>query len=59
MKIFIASLLADTYHQGQVLALAGPVDCGKSLFQKMITRFFGGRFAKAGMFIKNKTPFKR
>ena len=48
-----------TQHRpGQVLALVGPVDCGKSLLQSaIITPALGGRCADPGLFFTGKTDF--
>jgi hypothetical protein len=43
IKVYCESLMTDFYHPGQALGLAGPPGCGKSVFQKLITRIFGGR----------------
>lgn len=42
---------------GQLLAVAGPVGCGKSLLQKLITVMLGGRMAKPYMFFMGYTAF--
>ena len=48
----------DRYLPGHVLALVGPPDCGKSMFQKMIlTPAFGGRVSDPGQWLKNETTF--
>jgi hypothetical protein len=57
LKTFCESLRADIYHPGQALGLAGPPGCGKSVFQKLITRIFGGRSGRAAMFLKKRTDF--
>jgi hypothetical protein len=48
---------ARKFQPGQALALAGPVDAGKSLTQKLITLIVGGRSAKAAMFLQGRTDF--
>lgn len=46
------------YLPGQVLAIAGPPDCGKSMFQKMVlTPAFGGRVMDPGLWLQEKTTF--
>lgn len=42
---------------GQLLAIAGPVGCGKSLLQKLITIMLGGRMAKPYQYLMGLTPF--
>lgn len=42
---------------GQLLAVAGPVGCGKSLLQKLITIMLGGRMAKPYQYLMGLTPF--
>jgi len=42
---------------GQLLAVAGPVGCGKSLLQKLITVMLGGRMAKPYQYLMGLTPF--
>lgn len=42
---------------GQVLALAGPKQCGKSLLQNLITVLFGGRSAKPYRYMSGMTQF--
>lgn len=43
---------------GQVLALIGPANCGKSLLQSLvITPSLGGRSADPGLFLTGQTPF--
>src|SRR6516162_2479084 len=57
IKVYYESLRADFYHPGQALGLAGPPGCGKSVFQKLINRIFGGRSGRAAMFLKKRTDF--
>lgn len=42
---------------GQALALAGPVESGKSLLQSLITELFGGREADAHNYMIGRTNF--
>jgi hypothetical protein len=51
------SLVAGKVQPGQALAIAGPVNIGKSLFQAIVTELFGGRSAKAGLFLQGRTDF--
>jgi hypothetical protein len=57
LQVYYKSLRDDFYHPGQALGLAGPPGCGKSVFQKLITRIFGGRSGRAAMFLKKRTDF--
>ena len=48
----------DRHRPGQVLALVGPPDCGKSLLQNLIiTPSIGGRCAEPSLFFTGKTTF--
>lgn len=52
--------LKDGYTtQGQVLALAGPRDCGKSLLQQVIREVLGGREANPYAVMMGRTEFNR
>ena len=42
---------------GQMLALIGPTDCGKTLCQTIITRCMGGREADPSLWLQGKTTF--
>ena len=57
LKIAIEALRAGVIRPGQVLAMAGPANCGKSLFQNIITLLLGGRSAKPFRYMSGKTPF--
>lgn len=46
LKVGYESLRDGTFRPGQALVMCGPADCGKSLFQKLITVILGGRVAK-------------
>lgn len=45
LKIALASLRNCDFRPGQVVVLAGPSECGKSLMQSIITEVLGGRQA--------------
>lgn len=45
--------------QGQALALAGPRDCGKSLWQQIIREILGGREANPYAYMNGRTDFNR
>lgn len=57
LKTGIAALRAGERRPGQVLVLAGPRDCGKSLLQNLITKMLGGRSAKPYHFMTGGTQF--
>ena len=45
------------WKSSQLLALAGPVSCGKSLTQNLITEMFGGRSSQPYSFMMGRTDF--
>jgi hypothetical protein len=53
----INALRAGKFKEAQALAIAGPVKSGKSLLQKILTLFLGGRECKPFGFMAGKTPF--
>jgi Domain of unknown function (DUF3854) len=57
LKIAFEAFRARRFQPGQALSFAGPVDCGKSLAQSLITEILGGRSAKAAMFLQGRTDF--
>jgi len=57
MKVAEAALRARQPQPGQVLVLAGPRECGKSLIQSVITEILGGRSAKPFQYMTGLTPF--
>jgi hypothetical protein len=57
LKVAHESLRAGARRPGQALAIAGPRDCGKSLFQNLITEILGGRAAKPYRYMSGQTPF--
>jgi hypothetical protein len=57
LKIAYSAFRARRFQPGQALAFAGPVDCGKSLVQSVITEILGGRSAKAALFLQCRTDF--
>lgn len=56
-KIMLESLRRKKHQQGQVLALAGEVESGKSLFQGVVTELLGGRVAHPYPFMVDKSTF--
>jgi hypothetical protein len=57
LKIAYEALCAGSPRPGQGLVLAGEYDCGKSLFQNIITHILGGRSARPYQFMAGLTPF--
>lgn len=57
LKIQVEALRDKRWSYGQALAMCGPVNCGKSLIQRLITQMFGGRSAKPYQFMKGETTF--
>lgn len=52
-----ASLISGLHTPGQALTIAGKKDCGKSLFQNLITSMLGGRSARPYQFMSGQTSF--
>lgn len=57
LKVAITSLRAGKRRPGQVLVMAGPPGCGKSLVQNLITKLLGGRSAKPYQYMTGGTQF--
>ena len=57
LKVAYESLRAGKLRPGQVLAMSGPHDCGKSLLQQIITVILGGRSAKPYEYMTDATTF--
>jgi len=57
LKVAIESLLAGLRRPGQAVAMAGPRDSGKSLWQNLITEMLGGRAAKPYRYMSGQTTF--
>lgn len=57
LKVAEAALRSRNPQPGQVLVLAGPRECGKSLLQSLITEVLGGRSAKPFQYMTGVTPF--
>ena len=57
LKVSYESMLNGELRPGQLLAIAGPRDCGKSLFQALITEMLGGRSAKPYRYMSGATEF--
>lgn len=57
LKFARQSLLLGDFRPGQLLVLAGPSNCGKSLFQAIVTEFLGGRGAAPYRYMTGQTAF--
>jgi energy-coupling factor transporter ATP-binding protein EcfA2 len=57
LKTAIEALHSGEIRPGQILVLAGPPACGKSLLQNLITILLGGRVAKPFRYMCGQTPF--
>ncbi len=57
MAVALRSFRAGDFRPGQLVVLAGPANCGKSLLQYIITQVFGGRSADPFRYISGETQF--
>ncbi len=57
MKMAITALRRGKLRPGQVLVLAGPAGCGKSMLQNFVTKLLGGRSAKPYQYMTGGTQF--
>ena len=57
LKHGLESYSKQHWSSSQVLALAGEVKSGKSLFQRLVTELFGGRTASPYQFLTKKSAF--
>ena len=57
LKVAIESLRAGARRPGQAIAMAGPRDSGKSLWQNIVTEILGGRAAKPYRCMSGQTTF--
>ena len=57
LKVAIEALYSGSFRPGQALVIAGERACGKSLFQKLLTVLFGGRFGKPYQYLMARTTF--
>jgi Domain of unknown function (DUF3854) len=57
LKVGFGAFRDRRFQPGQALAIAGPVESGKSLLQGLITQIFGGRCAKPALFLQGRTDF--
>lgn len=59
LAVALTSLRAGDYRPGQILVLAGPPACGKSLLQYIITEVLGGRASNPFKYMMEKTQFNK
>jgi hypothetical protein len=59
LAIALRSLRNADFRPGQVIVLAGPPQCGKSLLQAMITEILGGRQANPMRYMMEDTAFNK
>lgn len=59
LAIALRSLRRGDFRPGQVVVLAGPPQCGKSLLQAMITEILGGRQANPMRYMMEDTAFNK
>ncbi len=57
LRVAVDSLRAGKRQPGQALAIAGPVECGKTLLQTVITWALGGRHARPYRYMTGATDF--
>jgi hypothetical protein len=57
VKVAVTAQRQGRFQPGQALAIAGPIESGKSLLQSLITQTLGGRSAKAALFLQGRTDF--
>jgi len=57
LKIAVQSLRAGKRRPGQAFAMAGPRECGKSLWQNLTTEMLGGRAAKPYRYMSGRSQF--
>lgn len=57
LKLSYQAVSEGRWSSAQVLALAGPVNSGKSLFQRLVTELLGGRAAKPYRYLTDRTQF--
>jgi len=57
LKLARESVVNSNPSPGQCLVLAGPKNCGKSLFQDIVTEILGGRIGKPYSYMAGKTEF--
>lgn len=59
LAIALRSLIKGDFRPGQVVIFAGPVQCGKSLMQYIITEILGGRAASPMRYMMEETAFNK
>jgi energy-coupling factor transporter ATP-binding protein EcfA2 len=59
LNVALRSLRRGDFRPGQVVVLAGPAGCGKSLLQAIITELLGGRSASPFRYMMELTQFNK
>lgn len=59
LAIALRSLRKGDFRPGQVCVFAGPVQCGKSLLQDVVTQILGGRDANPMRYMMEETSFNK
>lgn len=57
LKYSLQSLRDGDFRPGQVQILAGPSNCGKSLYQALVTELLGGRVGRPFRYMMGETAF--
>ena len=57
LRYALECLYTRQFKPGQALVLAGPAECGKSLFQGLLTIMLGGKDASPYQYMTGVTPF--
>jgi hypothetical protein len=57
LQVSVLAERQQLFQPGQALAIAGPIESGKSLMQSLITEILGGRSAKAALFLQGRTDY--
>ena len=57
LKVARRAQESGTFAPGQIVVLAGPSNCGKSLLQSLVTEFLGGRVGKPYPYMVGETGF--
>jgi len=57
MGVAYRALAEEQHAPGQALICAGPSNCGKNLFQDLITRCLGGRSANPALYMSGRSDF--
>lgn len=57
LAVAFRSLLSGSFQPGQMVVLAGPVQCGKSFLQWLVTQVLGGRSSNPYLYMTGGTTF--